>query len=110
MQKLTFVIGATATGKTYFIENHFSEEKLAILNIYDYQQKAYEEAGFGKFIPFSVEFRCLMKANNMHLDDIIEELKQGQDVVAEQTFFFTAMKKTISSASMLHLPKCIMIR
>lgn len=87
MQKLTFVIGATATGKTYFIDNHFSKEKLAILNIYDYQRKAYEEAGFGDAIPFDVEFRCLMQANNMHLHDIIEELKQGRDVVAEQTFF-----------------------
>ena len=110
MQKLTFVIGATATGKTYFIENHFSKEKFVILNIYDYQQKAYEEAGFGEFIHFGIEFRCLMKANNMHLHDIIEELQQGHDVVAEQTFFFTATKKTISSASMLHLPKCIMSR
>lgn len=87
MQKLTFVIGATATGKTYFIKHHFEDKNLSVLNIYDYQQKAYEEAGFKNSIPFSVQFRCLKKANDMHLHDIIGELKQGHDIVAEQTFF-----------------------
>ncbi len=87
MQKLTFVIGATATGKTYFINHHFADGKASVLDIYDYQQKAYGEAGFKDAIPFSVQFRCLKKANDMHLHDIIEELKKGHDVVAEQTFF-----------------------
>lgn len=87
MQKLVFVIGATATGKTYFIKHHFANEKISVLNIYDYQQKAYDEAGFKEAIPFGMQFRCLMRANDMHLHDIIEELKQGHDVVAEQTFF-----------------------
>lgn len=46
-------------------------------------------AGYGDSfsIPFDVQFRCLKKANDMHLHDIIEQLKQGKDVVAEQTFF-----------------------
>lgn len=87
MQKLIFVIGATAAGKTYFINHHFTNGKTAILNIYDYQQKAYDEAGYKGAIPTSMQFRCLKKANDMHLHDIIEELKQGRDVVAEQTFF-----------------------
>lgn len=39
MQKLTFVIGANAAGKTYFIEHHLANEKAVALNIYDYQQK-----------------------------------------------------------------------
>ena len=38
MQKLTFVIGANAAGKTYFIEHHLANEKAVALNIYDYQQ------------------------------------------------------------------------
>ncbi len=36
MQKLTFVIGANAAGKTYFIEHHLASEKAVVLNIYDY--------------------------------------------------------------------------
>ena len=87
MQTLTFVIGATATGKTYFIEKHFSPENVSILNVYDYQQKAYDEAGYKNSIPVGAQFRCLKKANDMHLQDIIVELKSGHDVVAEQTFF-----------------------
>ena len=87
MRKVSFVIGATATGKTHFIEHHFSDKDLVVLNIYDYQQKAYDEAGFKDAIPFSDQFRCLKKANEMHLHDIIEELEQGHNVVVEQTFF-----------------------
>ncbi len=87
MQKLSFVIGATATGKTYFIDHHFAGENVTVLNIYDYQQMAYEEAGFKDSIPYRAKFRCLKKANDMHLKAIIDELKQGHNVVAEQTFF-----------------------
>lgn len=87
MQKLTFVIGAAASGKTYFINHQFAGEDVEILNIYDYQQKAYDEAGFGDAIPLSAQFGCLKKANDMHLHDIIETLKEGRDVVAEQTFY-----------------------
>ena len=87
MQKLSFVIGATATGKTYFIDHHFADDKPVVLNIYDYQQKAYDEAGFKDAIPFGAQFRCLKNANDMHLNAIIEALKQGHNVVAEQTFF-----------------------
>ena len=87
MQKLSFVIGATATGKTFFIDHHFADNKPVVLNIYDYQQKAYDEAGFKDAIPFGAQFRCLRNANDMHLNAIIEALKQGNNVVAEQTFY-----------------------
>ena len=87
MQKLVFVIGATATGKTYFIDQNYKDKDVDILNVYDYQQRAYDEAGFGESIPVDAQFRCLMKANNMLLDDIIEKLSQGRDVVVEQTFY-----------------------
>lgn len=80
-------MGATATGKTYFINTHYADRDVDILNVYDYQQRAYDEAGFGEWIPFDVEFKCLMKANNMHLADVIEKVKQGRNVVVEQTFF-----------------------
>ena len=87
--KISFVIGSAASGKTYFIEHHFSESEASVLNIYDYQHKAYDEAGYGRIlsVPRDVEFRILKKANDMHLHDIIEQLKQGKEVVAEQTFF-----------------------
>lgn len=87
MQKVTFVIGANAAGKTYFIEHHLANEKAVVLNIYDYQQKVYDEHGNKELITFEEQFRCLKKANEKHLHDIINELKQGNDVIAEQTFF-----------------------
>lgn len=87
MPKVSFVIGATASGKTHFIEHFFADKDVDVLNIFDYQQKAYKEAGFGEMMPMGGQFRCLMKANDMLLNDIIEKLKCGRDVVAEQTFF-----------------------
>ncbi|MCH5267534.1 MAG: ATP-binding protein [Lachnospiraceae bacterium] len=87
MNKLIFVIGATAAGKTYFIDQNYKGKDLDVLNVYDYQQRVYDEEGFGEHIPFDAMFKCLMKANNMLLDDIIEKLSQGRDVVVEQTFY-----------------------
>lgn len=87
MPKLTLVIGANATGKTYFIEQHYAGKSVDILNVYDYQQRAYDEAGFKDGIPFGEQFRCLMRANEQLLSDICERLSQGKDVVVEQTFY-----------------------
>lgn len=87
MQKVIFVMGATAAGKTYFINTHYSDKDVDVLNVYDYQQRAYDEEGVEDVISFDAQFRCLMNANNMLLADIIEKLKQGRSVVVEQTFF-----------------------
>lgn len=87
MQTVTFVIGATASGKTYFINMNYSGRDVDILNIYDYQQRAYQEAGFGDSIPFGARFRCLMRAQDMLLEDIVERMSVGRDVVVEQTFY-----------------------
>lgn len=85
---VTFVIGATASGKTTFIQNHFSDDRdTVILNVYDYQQTAYKEAGFGESIPFGQEFKCLYKANENLLVDIIDALQNGKNVVVEQTLY-----------------------
>lgn len=74
---ITFVVGAAASGKTFFIKKHFSDNlNTEILNIYDYQQTAYKEAGFGKHIPFEQEFKCLYKANENLLVDIIRHCKK----------------------------------
>lgn len=87
MQKLSFVIGPNATGKSYFIKNHFADrDNIKRLDIFEYQDKAYAEAGYKDKIPLGAEFRCLLRANELHIHDIIEELKNGHDVVAEQTF------------------------
>ncbi|MCR5510768.1 MAG: ATP-binding protein [Lachnospiraceae bacterium] len=87
MSKVSFVIGAAASGKTHFIKQSFAGKDVVILDVYDYQQKAYDEAGFGNSIPMGVQFRCLMKANETLLGDIISNLKQGRDVVVEHTLF-----------------------
>ena len=86
MSKVSFVIGAMASGKTHFIKQFFADKDVDVLNIFDYQQNAYKESGFGEMMPIGVQFRCLMKANDMLLNDIIEKLKCGRDVVVEQTF------------------------
>ena len=87
MQKLIFVIGATATGKSHFIEQNYSDKDVTILNVYDYQQQAYDEAEAAGPISLGEEFRCLYKANDMLLQDIIEKLLQGRNVVVEQTLY-----------------------
>lgn len=87
MPKLILVMGATATGKSYFIEQNYADQDIDRLDIYEYQQRAYDEAGFGDAIPFEEKFRCLKRANDMYLHDIIEKLQQGRNVIAEQTFY-----------------------
>lgn len=75
MQKVIFVMGAIAAGKTYFINTHYSDKDVDILNVYDYQQRAYDEVGVKDAISSDAQFRCLMNANNMLLADIIEKRK-----------------------------------
>ncbi|MCM1084162.1 MAG: ATP-binding protein [Clostridium sp.] len=87
MQNLIFVIGATAAGKTYFINEHYKDKDVEILNIYDYQQRAYDEAGYGKGISLGAGIKCLYKANDDLLKDIIDRLQAGRDVVVEHTLF-----------------------
>lgn len=87
MPKLIFVIGANATGKTYFIQQHYADKDVDILDVYDYQQRVYDEAGVKDAIPFGEQFWCLKRANELLLADICERLSQGRDVVAEQTFY-----------------------
>lgn len=85
---LTFVIGVTASGKTTFIQNHFSDnDNQVVLDVYDYQQDAYKTAGFSNQIIFGHEFKCLYKANEDLLVDIIDTLKNGKNVVVEHTLF-----------------------
>ena len=82
------MIGAPAAGKSYFIEQNFKDKNVDIIDIYDYQQRAYDEAGYsGDDVPFGADFACLKMANDMLLEDIIAKLRSGRDVVAEHTLF-----------------------
>ena len=100
-RKVTFVIGAPASGKTTFIHNFFPDnDNIVSLNVYDYQQDAYKEAGFDKYIPFGQEFRCLYKANQTLLDDIIRALEEGKDVVVEHTLY--KAKRRIAYIDAIH--------
>lgn len=87
MKKVIFVIGANASGKSYFIEQNYKNQNVEIFNIYDYQQRAYDEAGFKDRIPMDAQFKCLYQANQKLLEDIIKKLQSGRDVVVEQTFY-----------------------
>lgn len=58
-----------------------------MLNVYHYQQRAYEEAGVKKQIPLEVQFRCLWNANALLLEDILAGLQSGRDIVVEHTLF-----------------------
>lgn len=87
MTKLIFVIGATATGKTHFINEHFSNGEYELLNVFDYQNRVYDEAGLKKFTTFSIQQTLLMRANLMILDDMIKLLSEGKSVVVEHTLF-----------------------
>lgn len=85
MQKLVLVMGANASGKTYFIRQNFSKEDRICFNAFDYQQKAYEQ--YGGHIPREMVFSCLWEAEQNLLKDVVKELISGKDVVVEQTFF-----------------------
>lgn len=58
-------------GKTYFIKNNYADKVVEILNVYDYQQRVYEEEGYGdpsSFITpganFSITAKCAGKRNS----------------------------------------------
>lgn len=86
MAKVTFVIGANATGKTHFIKKYFPNS-IDRLNVYDYQERAYQEAGIDSKFLNSESRKCLYKANHMLLNDIIAMLQKGRNIVIEHTLF-----------------------
>lgn len=88
MQRVIFVMGATVAGKSYFIKQNHARENALVLNVYDYQQRVYEEEGFAESVPINIQFRCLRRANMLLLEDIIEKLEEGcHTIVVEQTFY-----------------------
>ena len=57
------------------------------MDVLDYQQRAYDEANIKDSFSVDLVFRSLLRAQNDLLDDIIERLRSGRDVVVEQTLF-----------------------
>ena len=102
--KVAFIIGSTASGKSTFIKQNFANEDLEILNVFDFQQQAFEESGFQDKLPFREEIRCLFKANNKLLEVIIEKLQHGKSLVVEHTLlkskrriaYIEAIRKAVS--------------
>lgn len=80
---VVFVIGSNFTGKSHFIEQNFQNSGYAILDVYDYQKRVKSD---GRFCGLS-EREKLFQANELLKADIIGLVRQGRDVVAEQTFF-----------------------
>lgn len=85
MLKVIFVIGAVATGKSCFAKQMLQREHVEYLDIYDYQQHAYHEEEYGKFIPLGEPFWYLVWAIALLLEDILKKLEAGRDVILEQT-------------------------
>lgn len=73
------VIGANCTGKSHFIESRFRNGVYSILNVYDYQEPVESEKNLSKW-------EQLYRANERLNADIAELVRQGKDVVVEQTF------------------------
>ncbi len=78
-----FVIGANCTGKSRFIERNFTGPEYTVLNVYDYQKRTEGDERFRN----RSTFEQLFQANEMLKADIVELVRQNQDVVVEQTFF-----------------------
>lgn len=104
VQKLVFVIGAVASGKSWYLEREFEQKDFEVRNVYGYQKRAYQEAGLGDFSPFKEQFRCLWRANMELLDDILELLAAGKHVAVEQTFFKAKRRITYIDAVRKQVP------
>ncbi len=79
-----FVIGVNYTGKSYFIEKQgFKKRGWAVLDILDYQERTVRDDELKR-----LELReRLYRANEMLKNDALDLLRQGRDVLIEQTFY-----------------------
>ena len=82
---IVFIIGANATGKSRFIQQHAERicPDARILNVFDYQTKVRKEQE-GKRVS---EFDILFQANEELLNDIVSLAKAGENVIVEHTLF-----------------------
>lgn len=85
MPKLIVVAGATATGKSHFIERQFSDGTYEILDALDYQRRIFKENSYKGAVPLRLHRRLLLMADQQLLGDVIAKLCQGKNVVVEHT-------------------------
>lgn len=82
--RVIFIIGANFTGKSHFIAENFKDRGYTILDVYDYQQKARKDAeAQHAFVPAR---ELLHQANEALKKDVVDLVREGADVVVEQTF------------------------
>lgn len=82
---LNIVMGVSGSGRTYFIEHNFSAWEH--FSVGDYQRKLREETDDSKMMDFFAYKLLLIKANEQIQEDVLQALKQGQDVVLEHTWY-----------------------
>lgn len=82
---LNIVMGVSGSGRTHFIEHNFSSWKH--FSVGDYQRKLREETGDFEFMDFFAHKLLLIKANEQIQEDVIEALKQGENVALEHTYY-----------------------
>ncbi len=87
MPEFIVVMGTGGCGKSTFIKKHFADKDAVFLDIFDYQQRAYDESGNKDWMSFDEQYRCLYRANEDFLQDALAYLLQGCNVVAEHTFY-----------------------
>ena len=87
------VIGANASGKSYYIENSEEFNGYTKLNVYDFQQQVQEEARNKEAVSSRETYKVLYEANERLTRAVVEAVKAGQDVVVEHTLF--KMKRRI---------------
>lgn len=79
---VTFVIGASSAGKSFFIGKNFQDRGYAILDVFDYQQRAWKLPTPERLSAWGSAYQ----ANKWLEEDIVGLVRQGNNVVVEQTF------------------------
>lgn len=74
-----FVIGPPYTGKSHFIKHRFGDGAYSVFDVYDYQELIEDEVG----LPM---WERLFRANERLNADVAELVRQGKNVIVEQTF------------------------
>lgn len=82
---LNIVMGVSGSGRTHFIEHHFSSWKH--FSVGDYQRKLREETDESKLMDFFAYKLLLIKANEQIQEDVIAALKRGENVALEHTYY-----------------------
>lgn len=78
-------MGVSGSGRTHFIEHNFDSWKH--FSVGDYQRRLREETGDSEKMNFFAYKQLLIKANEKIQEDVIEALKQGENVALEHTYY-----------------------